>query len=200
MTPEESVSKLIEDVKSGDEQAVRAIWDAYFPRLCRTAAAQLAGQRRADADEEDVALSAFASFCKAAAGDRFPDLADSKGLWRLLSEMTRRKAVDLIRHRNCAKRDVKRTVGESKFINGEGQAGIDALRGDDLTPALSLYLQEEARNRLQSLGDRRLEQLAILKMHGYTNQEVADQMKCSVATIERGTARIRKKWQQDTTE
>ena len=53
---------------------------------------------RVAADEEDVALSAFDSFCRGAQRGRFPQLDDRDNLWRLLVVITSRKAVDLAQH------------------------------------------------------------------------------------------------------
>jgi hypothetical protein len=50
------------------------------------------------ADEEDVALSAFDSFCAGAERGRFPDLKDRDNLWALLVTITARKAADLAQH------------------------------------------------------------------------------------------------------
>src|SRR4051812_41442059 len=50
--------------------------------------------RRA-ADEEDVALSAFDSFCRGAEQGRFPRLDDRGDLWQVLVLITARKAADL---------------------------------------------------------------------------------------------------------
>ena len=49
------------------------------------------------ADEEDVALSAFDSFCRGDGAGRFPRLDDRDDLWRLLLLLTARKAAHLIR-------------------------------------------------------------------------------------------------------
>jgi len=57
--------------------------------LART---KLHGSPRRVADEEDVALSAFDSFCRNAAQGRFPQLFDRDGLWKLLVLLTARKA------------------------------------------------------------------------------------------------------------
>ena len=104
MSRTDSITLLIDRLIAGDEQAVEAVWERLFPQLVQLAGRQLAGQRRSDADEEDAALSAFASFCRAAAQNRFPNLRDRESLWRLLSQMTRRKVVDLIRRRQRLKR------------------------------------------------------------------------------------------------
>jgi RNA polymerase sigma factor (sigma-70 family) len=194
MSRADSVTKrLIDRLIAGDEQAVEVIWDRFFPQLVRLARRQLAGQRRSDADEEDAALSAFASFCKAARQNRFPNLRDRESLWRLLSQMTRRKVVDLLRRRQRSKRGKDRVRGDSalRYPGGLGQ-----VPDDGITPELCALLHDECRRLLDLLGDPRLQQLALLKGDGYTNKEIADQMHCSVATVERRLRLIRKKWEQ----
>ena len=195
MPDTDSIAPLIQGVKDGDEQAVQALWDRFFPQLCAIASRRLAGQRRADVDEEDLALSAFASFCGAAKIDRFPDLTDRRGLWRVLSEITRRKAIDLIRYRQGLKRGAGRVSGESALVNGSGLGGLDDLPGENLTPMLSLLLQEEAQRLLAMLRDPVLEKLAVLKLQGFTNAEIAEQFGCSLSTVDRQLHLIRKKWQ-----
>jgi RNA polymerase sigma factor (sigma-70 family) len=195
MPDTDSIAPLIQGVKDGDEEAVRALWDRFFPQLCAVASRHLAGQRRADVDEEDLALSAFASFCGAAKSNRFPDLDDRQGLWRILSQITRRKAVDLIRYRQGLKRGAGHVGGESALLNRSGLGGLDDLPGEDLTPALSMVLQEEAQRLLSMLRDPQLQQLALLKLQGYTHAEIAERFGCSLSTVDRQLHLIRRKWQ-----
>src|SRR5262249_40194860 len=61
---------------------------------------KLAGRPPGAADEEGVALSAFASFYRGAEQGRFPKLNDRQDLWRLLVTITARKAMGLIDHEN----------------------------------------------------------------------------------------------------
>lgn len=65
---------------------------------------RLEGTARAAADEEDVALSAFRSFCLGAREGRFPQLQDSGSLWPLLMVITANKSVDLTRRNNRLRR------------------------------------------------------------------------------------------------
>ena len=195
MPDTDSIAPLIQGVKDGDERAVQALWDRFFPQLCAMASHHLVGQRRTDVDEEDVALSAFASFCGAAKAARFPDLADRRGLWRVLSEITRRKAIDLIRYRQGLKRGAGRVGGESGLLDRSGLGGLDDLPGKDLTPMLGMLLQEEVQRLLAMLRDPQLEQLAVLKLQGYTNAEIADRFGCSLSTVDRQLHLIRRKWQ-----
>ena len=96
MSTSGSVARLIEELRAGNEEAAQETWDAYFPDLVRIARLHLSSIPCRVADEEDVALSALNSFFQAVEKGRFPDLASRDGLWRLLSRITQRKAVDLI--------------------------------------------------------------------------------------------------------
>ena len=127
MTDERSVTHWIHEIKKGESAAASALWERYFDQLVRLARRKLRGMPCRVADEEDVALSAFDSFCRAAAKGRFPDLADRDSLWRLLLQMTARKAVDLIRYNERKKRKV---FGESA-IGGPDACGRAGDRPGD---------------------------------------------------------------------
>src|SRR5215471_13450853 len=92
--PQGSVSHWIGALKVGDAEAAQRLWERYFDALVRLARAKLGALPRREADEEDIALSAFHTFCQGAARGRFPRLDDRYGLWRLLVTITVRKAVD----------------------------------------------------------------------------------------------------------
>ena len=99
-----SVSRWLDQVHAGDSGAVQRLWERYFARLVGLARKKLRHAPRRAADEEDVALSAFQSFCRNAENGRFPDLMDRDGLLRLLVVMTGRKANHLIRDEGRQKR------------------------------------------------------------------------------------------------
>jgi hypothetical protein len=84
MASEGSVTHWIGQLQAGDPAAAQPLWERYFLKLVHLARRKLQGLPRRAADEEDVALSAFDSFCRAAEARRFPALADRDGLWRLL--------------------------------------------------------------------------------------------------------------------
>ena len=97
MSSEGSVTRWLGALRAGDPAAAQQLWERYFHRLVGLARQRLCGARRRAADEEDVALSAFDSFYRAAEAGRFPQLADRDGLWRLLVTITARKAAHLVR-------------------------------------------------------------------------------------------------------
>jgi len=104
MLSEGSITHWIAEIKDGKSAGARGIWQRYFPRLVQLACEQIRGVPRGASDEEDVALSALDSFCRAARDGRFPNLADRDGLWRLLLQITVHKAMDLARHERRQRR------------------------------------------------------------------------------------------------
>src|SRR5829696_1409471 len=104
MAPQGSVTGWLGRLQAGDSAAVQQLWERYFRRLVGLARQRLRGGPRRAADEEDVALSAFESFCRHAERGRFPGLLDRDGLWRLLVVLTTRKAAHLVRDEGRRKR------------------------------------------------------------------------------------------------
>ena len=72
------VSHWIELIKDGDSIAAQQIWHHYFDRLVRSVRQNLRGQNRGVSDEEDIVVSVFESFYRAAENGRFPDLSDRR--------------------------------------------------------------------------------------------------------------------------
>ena len=69
-----SVTGWIGDLTVGGDSAAQHLWERYFHRLVQLARARFHPARRTGIieDEEDVALSAFDSFCRGAALGRYP--------------------------------------------------------------------------------------------------------------------------------
>src|SRR5947209_4556116 len=98
MSSEPSVSVWISQLKAGNHAAAQPLWDRYFRAMVRLARDRLQAFPRRAVDEEDVALSAFDSFCRGAENDRFPQLCDRDNLWPLLVVITARKVIDARQH------------------------------------------------------------------------------------------------------
>src|SRR5262249_57667939 len=115
MSPEGSVSRLLDGLKAGDDAAVRSLWERYCDQLVRLARQKLRHTGRRVADEEDVALSAFHSLCLGARRGPLPALADRDGLWGLLIFITAHKAADWVAHERRKKRGAGKVRGDSAF-------------------------------------------------------------------------------------
>ena len=190
-----SVTALLEHLRAGDHAAAQPLWERYYPRLVGLARERLRGTSRRAADEEDVALSAFDSFCRGVEQGRFPDLKDRDGLWALLVLITVRKAADLIQYNRRDRRGGGRVRGDSALAGRQGDAGADGLaqiESGDPTPDLAAQLAEEFQRLLDRLGSDELRAIAVWKLEGYTNAEVAAQLGCAAVSIERRLRLIRK--------
>jgi DNA-directed RNA polymerase specialized sigma24 family protein len=190
----DSVSGWIEQLKTGDHFAAQKLWESYFIRLVRLAQAHLRGTVRAAADEEDVVVSAFDSFCRGAENNHFPQLADRNDLWQLLVLITRRKAHDLVEFNHRQKRRATATVSLDQ-LRGGGLAFDQA--GDEPTPDFAAQIAEEVERLLRALGKDDLRKLALWKMEGYSNQEIAARLGCVERTIERKLWVIRQIWEME---
>jgi hypothetical protein len=104
MSADGSITRWIGQLHAGDQTAAQPLWEHYFQQLVELAHRKLHGARHRVADEEDVALSAFDSFCRGLKRGRFPDLRDRDNLWKLLVVLTARKACHLLRDQQRLKR------------------------------------------------------------------------------------------------
>src|SRR5215510_3530662 len=98
-------------LQAGDREAIQKLWEGYYRRLVGLARKKLGELPRRAADEEDVVLSAFDSFCRGAEAGRFPRLEDRDDLWQVLVTITTRKAFDLVKHEGRDRRDWRRLQG-----------------------------------------------------------------------------------------
>jgi DNA-directed RNA polymerase specialized sigma24 family protein len=199
MGPSDSVSAWIEQLQSGDREAVQKLWGRYFSRMVTLARNRLRGRPRRAADEEDVALSAFDTFCRRAEEGRFPDLHDRDGLWRLLFTLTERKAAGLARYEGRQRRGGGATVGEADLAGPADSAvgGLDAFAGREPTPEFVALLTDEFEARLGSLGTDELRAIALAKLEGLTTDEIVARTGRSPRTVARKLELIRTLWSRE---
>jgi DNA-directed RNA polymerase specialized sigma24 family protein len=196
-----SVTRWVHDLKEGDELAAYELWKRYFHRLVGLANQKL---RKLDhhaifVDGEDLAQSAFQSLCDGASHGRFDQLGDRDDLWRLLVVITSRKASDQKLRDLRQKRGGGRVRTETevvKDLDGPGRwASLwDQIPSDEPTPEFAAMIAEEYQRRLASLGKDELRRIAVLRMEGYSNEEIAAQLNCALRTVARRLDMIRATW------
>jgi DNA-directed RNA polymerase specialized sigma24 family protein len=169
VSQEGSVTRWLGPLQQGDPDAAQALWQRYFLSLVRLARKRLRPAARA-ADEEDVALSAFDSFCRNAADGRFPRLTDRDDLWRLLAVLTLRKASRLLRDEGRQKRG-----GPARPADTPGEDGplLEEALSREPSPELAAQMTEEYQRLLDLLGDDQLRRVAVWRMEGLSVEEIA---------------------------
>jgi DNA-directed RNA polymerase specialized sigma24 family protein len=192
-----SVTHWLDEVKLGNERATRELWDRYFKRLVGLAAKRLPANVRRMADEEDVALSAFHSFCDRAARDQFPELSDRDGLWRLLAVITLRKVVAVVRRGSCLKRGGGLVVGESALLEGPDTdvEGLAQILAHGPSPEIAAQMAEDFTRLMEALADGPLRLIARMKMEGHSSVEIADRVGISSRSVDRKLRLIRSIWE-----
>jgi DNA-directed RNA polymerase specialized sigma24 family protein len=187
MDNQPSVSHWLSLVQAGDPAGAQLLWERYFAQMVRLARARLGGGQPGRAHEEDVALSAFASFCRRAEDGQFPNLADRDDLWRLLVVITARKSYRLLRDEKRLKRGGQH---EQEAVD------LEVLIGTAPTPEFAAQCADECRALLDRLGDAELAKVAVWKMEGHTNEDIATKLDCTPRTVERKLRLIRKIWER----
>jgi hypothetical protein len=122
-----SITHWLRQLQAGEPAAAQPLWECYFQRLAALARKRLLGSPRRAADEEDVALSAFDSFCRGAERGRFPQLVDRSDLWQLLVLLTARKAARLKLHERRQKRGGGKVLTEADLPAADAAAEEPAL-------------------------------------------------------------------------
>lgn len=199
MSSQGSVSRWIAALKEGDPAAAQPLWKRYYRRLVVLARKRLRSAPRRAADEEDIVQNAFQSFFRAVAQGRFPQLEDRDGLWRLLVVFTSNKALKQLTHEHRRKRGGgTMTVPMGiNLLGANDEASQGTLIGAEPTPELAAQAADEYRRLLDLLGDESLRQVAIRKMEGYGNHEIAEMLECSRRTVARKLEAIRILWSQE---
>jgi DNA-directed RNA polymerase specialized sigma24 family protein len=132
-------------------------------------------ERRA-ADEEDVALSAFASFCRGAERHAFARLDDRGDLWQLLFTITARKARRQLQSERRAKRGGGGVRDEAAIaaVGSDAGRGIEQMADESLSPDFAVMLDDELERLMRITGDESLREIALLRLEGYSNSEISD--------------------------
>ncbi len=212
-SPQGTVTRLIQHLKDGESKAAQSLWELYFRRMVGMAREKLQGMPKRMADEEDVALSAFHSFCQGAEAGRFTQLVDRENLWPLLVSITAHKAVDLIRYHNRQKRGgTGHAASQSSVVDnsqkensqsssdkskaGSGTLEFEEIISQEPTPEFAAQIADEFQALLARLEDDTLQSVALWKLEGFTNDEIAEKLECVPRTVERKLQLIRTLWQR----
>jgi RNA polymerase sigma factor (sigma-70 family) len=198
MVHDGSVTKLIKLLRSDDpverDLAARLIWRRYFRDLLELARSNLNKRIRRREDEEDVLQSMYKSFCLRQRQGEF-DLSGRDELWKLLVTITLRKARNTAKKQGREMRDVAR---EQTLPEGDETRSarweLEQMDAAGPSPAEAAVLNEALERRLEALAEPGLRHIALWRLEGYTNREIANRLDCTERAVERRLERIRKLW------
>lgn len=193
-----SVTLMIHQLRSDDprqrDAAARVVWERYFHQLLGLARRQLGTHVRPRVDEDDVLQSVYQSVCRRQARGEF-ELFGRDDLWKLLVTVTLRKARNAGRWHTREKRDVRREAHDE--CGSHSTPMLDAAPGFEPTADEAVALAEAFQQRLEMLQDDTLRVIALKKLEGFTNKEIAVGLGCAERSVERKLNLIRQYWERE---
>ncbi len=189
-----SVTRWLKRMEVGDDLAAEKLWNIYFNKLVHLAHHRLQARHRKIVDAEDIALSAFHSFCRGVENNKFPKLSDRDGLWRLLVCITINKALKVVRNQKRIKRGGQFRELADIDPSKDGMEIINQIVSREPSPEIAVEFAEQYERLMLSLESDELTMLANWKMEGLTNEEIAEKWNRSTRTVERKLQLIRKIW------
>lgn len=189
-----TVSEWIEQLRIGRESAATKLWDHFLEKLTLHVKNRLRTARKAISDEEDVVLDTVEACFRALREQRYPRIKNREDLWKLLAVIAERKAIDQIRK---SKKGVDGIRGKVSFrVMSDTSSVADGMQEwpcSEPTPEFAAIFAENLYEYLDRLNDH-LKQVALLKMEGYKNSEIAEKIGRSIPSVERYLKLIRATW------
>ena len=192
MSSDGSITVLLQVLKNGlEEEAAQDLFQRYFQKLEQLARPRVANLQLHDRDEQDVAQVVMTQFFLGVREGRFPKLNDRDDLWQVLMLILERRVIDL------CKRAREPVCNEFQILatdsDGSPCAGIDTVASTDPSPETIVELKEELHRRLEQL-PAVLRQVAVWRLEGRSNAEIAGLLDRSVSRVEHKLRLIRQIW------
>lgn len=194
MKDSEQIARYFSEIHSGGTEGFDALCRAYYDKLAAIARHRFGNFPRRVTDEYAVANSVLQEFHDRARRREYVGVQDPAELLAILARLTRDRVVDEIRRYSAEKRGGGKTRGHSIFAPIGGEPVIrdfDRFQSVEDTPSTKEIIVEEMQQLLRKLADPELRTILVLRYEGLTNQEIAEQLQVSVATVERKRRRIR---------
>jgi RNA polymerase sigma factor (sigma-70 family) len=195
-----SVTGWLRDLENGDQAALNALADRYFERIASVAKLRLMKSGHAGFEGDDVAVEAFIKLLKNLVSQiRSGKITNRETFWFFILAILRSVIIDFKRKELAARRGGKlvRNVTDLNFFH-EGTGWLLEFV-DKKTDHESLITLEDSvdflLNKKLKIGTTR--EVAKLKLQGFTNQQIADQLGIDNSSVRRKLDLIEKIWRSD---
>ena len=144
-----------------------------------------------------MVVVAFEKFLRYAQEGRFPRLDDRYDLWQVLLMVTEQAACDQRRTLAADKRGGEITHSFESVRGGQHDSGSQwQPASTEPSPEFAAATAEQC-GRLMALLDDELRQIAVGKLYGLSNEDIARQQEISTRGVERKLNIIRKIWSRE---
>ena len=192
-----SVTRALNELNSPSqgEQAVLFLWERYFNRLCGFIEGQLYARHKRITSADEVASDAFLALLDGVKHNRFHSVRNRDELWQMLTLIGARRSTNVRVKHSRQKNGGGKLQGESVFGSG-GMENLADFIQRDLSPTDYVELKEMIEDLLRQLPNQQVRQIALMRMSGYSNAEIAEKIGRVERTVELKLKLIRSIWSQ----
>jgi DNA-directed RNA polymerase specialized sigma24 family protein len=191
-----SVTRLILDLRNGSDLAAEKLWYCFQHRLKALAGRKL-GRRGGIYESDDIAVDAFYSFLQRYRDGKFPSVENRDDVWRMMVVIVIRKAINAIKYASRKCRFAHPSDNTGGALDSGTSANNSLLYSEALAQSGSAVADVAFEELLSTLKDQQLRNIAALKIYGFSNSEIAQEIGCSLATVERRLRVIRTLWESE---
>lgn len=199
MTTEGTDTRCLREIASGNDEALALLWERYFQRVVALARRRLGNLTQRTSDADGVASSALKSFWLGVKEERFAKLDNREDIWQILAIITRRKVSNLRRYEEAAGRDWRKQQSLEPPSSDSTVAGPTVSDSREPDPQILAEAEEQCNHLLDQLPEKERE-VALLRMVGFSNEQIASQKDVALSTVERLFRNVRRNWNRLTEE
>lgn len=187
-----SAAAALTSLSGGTQHDFQEVWNRYFPRLEALTLKTLHHLPHRHEDAADAAQSAIISFWQTTKQAGTVRSLDRNSLWKLLATIAVRKARQVIRREFAEKRGGGKVAPFSALTESANQSLEETLT-EVSTSDFDFAVEE----RLLSLPDEEMQQIALLRLYNHSNSEIADLIRCSQRRVDRKLRVIKSHWSRE---
>lgn len=189
-----SVTSWLRLLEQGDDDAAQRLWDRYSSEMHKVAQRRMHRLKQRDiVDEEDVVVGAFAAVCLAARKGQLQTVLNRTDLWGLMVVATLQKIGQRVQYTEAGKRQADKLIRQADGLDEFGSR-LERVACDADGPQSEAVHAERVEQLMARLPNPDLRALAILKLAGHTNDEIAKELGFTRRTIQRMLNLIRISW------
>ena len=196
-----SVTKAIQTLHSHSlsneaclsNEAAQLLWERYFQKLCGFVEGHIYARNRRKMSSDEIACDAFMALLDGVLKGRFEKVRNRDELWQMLTLIASRRTINAQVKVDRPKHGSGKVFGESAF----GSSGLNNLVDfvqRDLGPQDAVMLQDLSQRLLDCLPNEQARRVALLRLAGYSNAEIAKEIERTERTVESKLSMIREVW------
>ena len=194
-SPRGSITEAIIAIGKHDNSAAEAIWHRFFERLCNYAKSKIYDRHQRLVAPEEIASNAFMALFTGLRENRFEKVRNRDELWQMLTLIAARNAINEREKIQTQKRGGGKVGGSSAF-GAQGINNVQDYVQRDPPPEVYVEIEELSQRLLRNLPSDELRNVAIWRMAGYSNAEIAEKLGKTERTVERKLNLIRGIWSE----